>query len=351
MLVMYVVLTQIELQTTLSFALSTADNEVELEENAPDATDGHHHQGKSSSESTKKSGSKAEEAVMARHLHLPLYRRLALAAVVSIITFMVYLLLALSSANFVLCWMGMIIVMALLLRQAIFDEVRRDRLDRLAAIVSLVLLLAMAINLAVYANRQHAQGDLYEGKARIVGYDMSNYNQSKDDQMLRTDMEVEWGWSWGCPNLDNDFSCRSFVHGALCEAKEDNSSKALGTASNNDNDSVRRYLQQRSMKKVPYQRRNQVSHKIRQMDEAEKQGNAQNATTNDNQSNNTVVDNKSQSSTQAQGADKNYTALQAENEVLKGENEELKEQNQELQDQVSENLSRLVGNRQNRPMP
>mmetsp|Transcript_1446 Transcript_1446/g.1978 ORF Transcript_1446/g.1978 Transcript_1446/m.1978 type:complete len:562 (+) Transcript_1446:343-2028(+) len=218
-LAMYMLLVQIELQATLTF--DDAEEDVELEENDEDdyvnaagVTE------KSNKDTTKPKGSGETEEGVARRLHLPNYRRAALAGIVVIVTFMAYLLLALSNANFILSWIGMAIILGLLMRPTIFEEVRRDRFDRLSCLVSLLLVLAMSLNLMVYANNQHAQGDIYEGKARIVGYDYSSYEQDKDqDTILRSDLEVAWGGTWGCPNVP-DQACQTFVNGALCETEE-----------------------------------------------------------------------------------------------------------------------------------
>ena len=219
MLALYIVLVRIELQSALSFEHPPDD--VALEENDGDEGDNKSTDNKSSKMKDESGGKGGNDDIVERRLHLPMYRRAILAAVVLITAFMTYLLLSLSNANVVLRWIGMFVVLALLVRQSIFEEVRRERLDRLAAIFSLVLVLAMALNLAVYANRQHAQGDIYEGKARIVGYDYSSYKQDRNDTILRTDLEVAWGRWWGCPNMPPDTTCQAFVSGALCEAKEE----------------------------------------------------------------------------------------------------------------------------------
>ncbi|KAL7576441.1 hypothetical protein ACA910_018241 [Epithemia clementina (nom. ined.)] len=331
MLAIYVLLVRIELQTTLSFS-----DDTELEENgegpqhsvtttgknsksAMTTTNTNHEEGVLHQNGNKITPSFDEDAGVARRLHLPLYRRGALAGVVSIITLMAYLLLALSNANVVLCWIGMFVVLGLLLRQSIFEEVRRERMDRLAAIFSLVLLLAMSLNLAVYANRQHAQGDIYQGKARIVGYDYDSYKQNMDDKILRTDLEVEWGGWWGCPNLPDDFTCRGFVAGALCEAKEDDADQ--NENNNNNNGGVNRRENNRHLvKTVPLQLTSR-----RRIDENNQQEQQQDANQNDKAENNGAE--------QEDYATENEQ-LEQENEQLEQENQDLENENQELQDEV-----------------
>ena len=303
MLAFYVLLVQIELQSTLSFADSV--DEVGLEENGD--------QGETAAKGKpmdgKENGSEPsdKESSVSRRMHLPRFRRGVLAAVVGIVTFMTYLLLALSNANVVLCWIGMFTMLGLLLRQSIFDEVRRERLDRLSGIFSCVLILAMALNLAVYANRQHAQGDIYEGKARIVGYDFGSYTQDKDDKILRTDLEVEWGGWWGCPNLPEDMTCHGLVAGALCEVKED------------DSGNRKRHLLSPKQKF-----RLSRSSSYRKLDGGASDNSNQNVTINKDSSG---------ASNQTDYAAAN-AELEKENEELEAENEQLEAENEELQSEV-----------------
>mmetsp|Transcript_7557 Transcript_7557/g.20959 ORF Transcript_7557/g.20959 Transcript_7557/m.20959 type:complete len:510 (-) Transcript_7557:46-1575(-) len=326
----YVLLVQIELQATLRF---DDEDDVELEENDPNESSeqednyvnasgvarasNKEFQAKNGSnkpmDAVEGGGDDSEEEGVARRLYLPNYRRAALAAIVIIITFMIYLLLALSNANIVLSWIGMAVVVALLLRQAIFEEVRRERLDRLAALFSLLLILAMCMNLVVYSHNQHAQGDIYEGKARIVGYDYSSYSQDKEkDTILRTDLEVAWGHDWGCPNDPNQ-DCQAFVNGALCETKEDNGGR-------------QRMLQKQQNSNPIMMSRKNMSR--RRLDEADVE-----------EEDEVVEEEVAEEEDQADANepdDESYEDLEAENEELEEENQELEEENEELEEELEE---------------
>ncbi|KAL7576432.1 hypothetical protein ACA910_018234 [Epithemia clementina (nom. ined.)] len=247
---MYVILVQIELQHTLGFmADEEAEHEVHLKETTSNEDDlsatlsitttsngGSSSGGSKTSSNNKEMESQQQprqvkapqpptpsledEGRVGRRLYLPRHRRGALAAIVITITFMSYLLLARSNANAVLNWLGMMTVLGLLLHTTVMEELSRDRFERLATLLSMVLMLAMALNLAVYANQQHAQGDLYQGKARIISYDTSLYTQdTTKDTTLRTDLQVAWGGTWGCPNQVNRY-CEAPVAGALCETDD-----------------------------------------------------------------------------------------------------------------------------------
>ena len=279
MLCLYIILVQIELQRTLSFAMNA---DVELEENTTggggggsmtDQTEGKNDNnnkdespttnGDSSSiRSTSRNDTpskpttdmikshhhkslggttdihEGDETVM-RRLYLPMHRRGTLAAVVILLTFMSYLLLVRSNANVVLSWLGMLLILLLLLRQSIAEELRRQRLDRLSSILSLILIMALSLNLATYANQQHAQGDIYEGSARIIGYDLGSYNQTEEDTTIRTDLDVSWGGQWGCPNIPDQY-CIANVSGALCETTVNTTQDDAADAADNDNNDNRR---------------------------------------------------------------------------------------------------------------
>lgn len=46
---------------------------------------------------------------------------------------------------------------------------RRQRLDRIAAIITLIFLSASFMSLASYARQSLNEGEIYQGQARIVG--------------------------------------------------------------------------------------------------------------------------------------------------------------------------------------
>ena len=323
---MYMLLVQIELQATLTF--DDAEEDVELEESPED--DGYVNasnvvnKGAVEKEGTSTSSVQVEEETgPARRLRLPNFRRAALAGIVAIITFMSYLLLAVSNANFILQWIGMAIILGILMRPTIFEEVRRDRYDRLASLLSLLLVLAMSLNLMVYANQQHAQGDIYEGKARIIGYDYESYSQEKDDKILRTDLEVAWGGEWGCPNVP-DQSCTAYVSGALCETEEKNRRSLFSMKKPHFQRS--RQLSLNPQNSVPSERRihnrRLDDQNIEQVEDEEVENATEdgNASTNDNEEDNA----------------KTYEELEKENEELQQENAYLEAQNTELTEEVAE---------------
>lgn len=97
------------------------------------------------------------------------------------------------------------------------DEIRRRRYDRLGAILTLIIFAASFLSLITYASVGLKEGTIYEGPARIIGYDTSTYEthgnvkssssstSSKknkggaNDEVFATrmDLEVAWGGDWG----------------------------------------------------------------------------------------------------------------------------------------------------------
>jgi SPT2 chromatin protein len=154
-----------------------------------------------------------------------------------VLTLLNWLLLVRSNANVLISWLGMSCITIVLLKSYIVEEVtggngRMRRIDRLSAIVTILLFLTMALHLQSYANTQVAHGVIYSGPARIVGYDADNYesdaadgstggrgqqNANSEVVVTRTDLQVAWGGAWGCPNHVTT-QCQALVQGALCEA-------------------------------------------------------------------------------------------------------------------------------------
>jgi len=97
------------------------------------------------------------------------------------------------------------------------DEIRRNRYDRISLMVTLVLVLATGLNLAVYASNQYADEDIYKGPARIVDYQDDKYNNAEGDTVTRTDLMVAWGGEWGCPHNPGQY-CEAAIPGALCDS-------------------------------------------------------------------------------------------------------------------------------------
>jgi len=127
-----------------------------------------------------------------------------------------YLLLVVSNAPIFLRMVGSLCVFGMFLRYQIGDELRRQRIDRLMLLLSLFLLIASMLSTIVYSFKTLSQGEIYEGPARIVGYDMEQYNNSKHDPTTRTDMAVSWGKNWGCP-MSGGKVCQSRIQGAMCQ--------------------------------------------------------------------------------------------------------------------------------------
>lgn len=139
---------------------------------------------------------------------------------VSVLMLLTYLLLVVSSAPIALRILGSLCVFAMFLRYQIGDEIRRQRVDRIMLLLSLFLLIASMLSTLVYSMKSLAQGEIYEGPARIVGYDMEQYNNSQHDPTTRTDIAVSWGRDWGCP-LSGGKVCQTRIQGAMCQTHPD----------------------------------------------------------------------------------------------------------------------------------
>mmetsp|Transcript_5815 Transcript_5815/g.8180 ORF Transcript_5815/g.8180 Transcript_5815/m.8180 type:complete len:762 (+) Transcript_5815:112-2397(+) len=140
---------------------------------------------------------------------------------VSLLTLTSYLLLVFLPSGILLSLIAMTLLSGIILRTQVVEDLRRSRLDRISAIFTLILFMATFLNMATYAGIGKKEGGVYEGPARIVGYDVDNYdNEGSNSNTLRTDLEVEWGGGWGCP-YNPTKSCRTSVQGALCAVSED----------------------------------------------------------------------------------------------------------------------------------
>jgi len=133
---------------------------------------------------------------------------------------------------FALSVLGVIVIWLLTLRSYIIDEIRRQRFDRLLSLIALFLFLAGGLSLTTYARLALHEGQVYQGPARIVGYDDTFYT-NKDGETMRADLEVSWGGSWACP--ETGAQCVAYVHGALCETKYDVSDNGLRRLNGGDN--------------------------------------------------------------------------------------------------------------------
>jgi hypothetical protein len=138
---------------------------------------------------------------------------------VFIVTFVNYLLLVYLPSGLAPSLIAMVVLSCILLRAQLIEDLRRRRFDRISTIFSLLIFMASFLSLCTYATVGRKEGGVYEGPARIVGYDVTNYN-NEDQSALRTDLEVEWGGVWGCPDTPQK-QCHAYVSGALCEVSED----------------------------------------------------------------------------------------------------------------------------------
>jgi hypothetical protein len=141
-------------------------------------------------------------------------------ASVSVLLLLTYLLLVVSDAPLWASSMGSLCVFGMFLRFQIGEELRRQRLDRITLMLSLFLFIASLMSVCTYAFRSLGNGEIYEGPARIVGYDQEAYNNTDHDPSTRMDLEVQWGKAWGCP-MSGGKVCQAAVQGAMCTVNLD----------------------------------------------------------------------------------------------------------------------------------
>jgi len=159
-------------------------------------------------------------------------RMAQLGGVAAALILMVFLLLVLPSVNIVLSAAGITIVTGAFLRDQIVSEWRKERYDRILAIITAMLLVTSSLSLATYANMGLNEGSIYKGAARIIDYDDTVYTNSADEMITRIDLQVSWGGSWGCPLMDK--TCYAVVQGALCEQREDRAVRKLSAVEEDD---------------------------------------------------------------------------------------------------------------------
>lgn len=165
-----------------------------------------------------------EEQDRPRRWRITTLRNVVLLLLSLALSLLTYLLLVVSSANFLLSLLGVACVVGISLAQQIGEELRRQRTDRIAAIVTFIFFAASFMSLATYANMSIQQGEIYEGKARIIGFDSEDFDNSKGDGITRSNLEVAWGGEWGCPQVDGK-QCTARVKGAMCESEEEDDDK------------------------------------------------------------------------------------------------------------------------------
>mmetsp|Transcript_42932 Transcript_42932/g.43668 ORF Transcript_42932/g.43668 Transcript_42932/m.43668 type:complete len:686 (-) Transcript_42932:1406-3463(-) len=237
---------------------------------------------------------------------------------VSVLILLTYLLLVVSGAPIALRILGSLCVFGIFLRYQIGDEIRRQRVDRIMLLLSLFLVIASMLSTAVYSMKSLSQGEIYEGPARIVGYDMEQYNNTQHDPTTRTDIAVSWGKDWGCP-LSGGKVCQARIQGAMCQTHPDDEQTKHkpnyddGRLLEEDNDEDKKEEEQ-----------------------AEEEEEALEEDLEDEENSNQDLENENES-------------LEEENEELKEEIEELKEENEveeeeedELVDEENSELNEIV---------
>ena len=143
---------------------------------------------------------------------------------VMIVLLFIFLLLVYLPGSIWLSFVAVIIVWVLALQSYLRDELkRRQRIDRITTLLGLFSIIAGSFCLITYCHLALKEGSIYEGPARIVGYDDSTYSNTDGDTM-RADLIVSWGGMWGCPDLDGK-QCTATVQGALCETEYDTTSE------------------------------------------------------------------------------------------------------------------------------
>ena len=147
--------------------------------------------------------------------------KIIIVATVGVLVVVNFLMLVVTGGPLWLSVVTNLAVIGIFLRPQITDEIKRERYERLSAILCLFLFIACKLCIATYARKALDEGNIYRGPARIVGYDDSNYSNDGED-VIRTDLEVAWGDTWGCGS--SEIQCRGFVNGAMCESKTDDRS-------------------------------------------------------------------------------------------------------------------------------
>jgi hypothetical protein len=145
-----------------------------------------------------------------------------------------FLLLVYLPGSIWLSFVAVVTVWILALQSYLRDELRRRRYDRILTLISLFSIIAGSLTLITFCHLSLNEGNIYEGPARIVGYDSSSYGNS-DGTTMRADLQVSWGGMWGCPD-EGGKECMATVQGALCETKYD----VAGVGDNNNNNRRRR---------------------------------------------------------------------------------------------------------------
>lgn len=235
---MYFLLVQLELQKSLSFS-----NKLEFDED--DDGDGATPSGNTPNSNSNTASTKTDEIVEGRMI-VTRRKKVFLLGLVLLTVALLFLILVYNNIESTLiAWIGMGAVLILLYFPYISDEFgRRRRMDRMSALLTIVLIVTTCLHWLFYAQTQVARGQIYKGPARIVGYDETQYERaSKAQEVTRTDLTVAFGGAWACPHKP-DLYCNAYLEGALCYTRmKEDSSNADSTKNNNNNRRVLEQLQ------------------------------------------------------------------------------------------------------------
>ena len=133
---------------------------------------------------------------------LTLEEKLILYAMVCLLLFLTYLLLVYLPSGVMASLIGTLCISCVTFKTQVSDEIRRRRYDRLSAILTLIIFGASFLSLITYASVGLKESIIYEGPARIIGYDTSTYEThggsgNGEVSATRMDLEVAWGGNWG----------------------------------------------------------------------------------------------------------------------------------------------------------
>lgn len=289
------ILVSIEASKTTFFGVS--ENSLEMQEEGRDGGGGDWMTKQPSSPT------RGSSSAVAKTRRVRLSYKLMQLGSVSVLILLTYLLLVVTEAPMWASALGSLCVFGFFLRFQIGDELRRHRIDRIALMMSLFLFIASLMSVCTYAHKSLGNGEIYEGPARIVGYDLSNYNNSNHDPSTRTDLEVQWGKGWGCPKSGGKV-CQAVVQGAMCTVNLEDGSRQRR------HDRKQRVLQRSSTREMTTSENVEVSNSTETVDE-EKDLESENA------------------------------ELEKENEELKKEVEELELANEETEQVAEEEVDEV----------
>ena len=209
--------TMMELDTENPLALSEEDDQEGQEEKKEDHSPRMEIENSPSAEHEKNNATSSDNNNKPRRRRVRRDFKLTQLISVSVLVLLTYLLLVVTPvSNPVVSFGASFCVWVVFMRYPIGQELRRKRLDRLLIMLSLFLVIAAALSMATFSYKSLEHGEIYEGPARIVGYDPRRFNNSKHEPMMRTDLTVEFGYEWACPQTPSTY-CRAPIEAALCQ--------------------------------------------------------------------------------------------------------------------------------------